>query len=380
MDSMKGFLHKLLDYTLVAMTTLAVVGLFLLLPMSFSRFNISQSLREQYDLIDVYTTIHNQIGRKHQMLKSSAEIIIVNTGGIHSRQELADIIAEVDAASPEVIGLDIMFLQDSHDSAAARLSSIIRSSTRIISPATLEDETGDYTNIFNSISCPFYASPEDNNLGFINIELMGKSETCRTFTAWMYHNERKVGSMPLMMVKTADPERYAEIKDNKRKYINYKRSAITTVDAASLEGNTDLLKDRIVLIGDITEISDQHSSPLSYRTSGVEILAHTVSTILNDSHIRKMNEFGAWLIAFLVCLAFVPLINWLRRNEWVAIFIPMIQTLLILLFIFFNYLIFANCNYYIQILYIMLAIGFSDLGNSLYFKVKGLILKKIRHE
>ena len=56
---MKKAVKRFLDVLIPAALSLVVAWLFILLPLSLSIFNVSQSLREQYDLIDAFTVIRN---------------------------------------------------------------------------------------------------------------------------------------------------------------------------------------------------------------------------------------------------------------------------------------------------------------------------------
>ena len=145
--------------------------------------------------------------------------------------------------------------------------------------------------------------------------------------------------------------------------------------AASVPYNTDMLKGKIVLVGDRDDSADKHVTAVDARLPGVDIHAMTLATMLDGRYVNVMSEFGAWLLAFFVIFFFLPLIKLAKKNEWTSVFCPVFQTLLIILAIFLCYVIFVSFGYYIRVVYALLGIGFIELGYNLYIKLKGLCVR-----
>ena len=70
---MKQFFQSVADNLAAAVLTLLVVLLFVLFPLSFSRFNTVQTMREQYNLMDTYFMISNHLGQKKPYRPTSSE-------------------------------------------------------------------------------------------------------------------------------------------------------------------------------------------------------------------------------------------------------------------------------------------------------------------
>ncbi len=371
-----------LDYALISLIVTGIAGLFILLPFSFSLFNTSQTLREQYSLIDAYHSIYNSIDNSNPSVKLSNDIVIIDIKDIYDRTELADILAAIHAAHPKAIGLDVTFYEKK-DSAADAVISRVAAQENVITPCALLYETGTDTREFENMKTSFYVdSLPDDRIGFVNIDLAGSTMTCRYFIPEMSYRNERIPNFAVAVAETASPQMYDALEErgNDREYINFDRTAFLSIDAAAVAENMDLLTDKIVLVGDKGDLADQYVTPMDSRQPGVEIHAHAIDTIIHGKFIDIMPEAGAWFLAFCITFLLLPLMDMLHRNEWTAIFIPLVQTVLIFIAVFIGYQIFVSQHYYIKIIYTILAIGFMDVGTGLYRKTKSSILKKKNHE
>lgn len=374
-DKAKRLFKVMADNASASAMTLFVVFVFILFPLSFSRFNTAQTMREQYNLMDAYNTIYNLVTEKRPFVRTSDEIVIVDISDMYDRSDLARMLKSVVDASPKVIGLDVTFYERKDEVADALLDSLA-SLPKVISPCLLMYEEED--RFFHVAKTSFYNDSHDcPNVGFVNVELLGATRVCRTFSPKMYCGEDSVMNFAALVAKIASLEAYEGLlaRSHPSEYINYDRTGFTDISAFYVEENTGMLEGKIVLIGDKEDLADRYMTPIDASQPGVEIHAHVVDTILHDKYIDVMSEPTAWILAYLVIFLAIPFNALLRRNTWTSLFIPVFQTFLILVSVFVGYWIFASCHYYVRVVYAMLGIGFMEVGVGLYNKLKLLIFK-----
>lgn len=353
---------------MVAFISLALSGLFVLVPFSFSLFNVSQSLREQYSLTDAFLSIKNNLFENSHATEISPQMVIVNVGGIYDRDELCDIFEEVLSAGPSVVGLDLMFESPKDSITDARLASLIKENPKIVSPCVLKEDSG----TFYGMELPFYLNEEPDGAGYVNIIVDKPSETCRKFSPVSLCNGKEIESLPLKMLGISSEKRYAAILSEgpSTKVINYQRSRILTIDASSLEGNLDIIQGKPVIIGDCDNRYDMHATPISHWTPGSEVLGASYLTLLEDSHIRTMSDFHSMVLAFFLALLVFPLGIPLRKSNLGQAVMPIVQTILIIFLIYISYVIFVRFNLCIKVIYPVLSIGFIETSANILNAIK----------
>lgn len=360
--------------------TLIVVCVFALFPLSLSRFNTAQTMREQYNLMDAYFAISNRIGDERPYRYTSNEVIVVDIANIYDRNELADVIETVCMAEPRVVGLDVFF-EEKKDEEADRRIRRSAADQRVISPIILSLGMPEDITSFKGAVLPFYMNDIKDNSGFVNVASSGASQIVRTFPKSLSLGNVDIPNMDIAIVREVSRLSYLKAieRESDVEYINYSLSSFTSISAESLPYNMDLLKDRVVIIGDRADVSDMHVTPLSPRTPGVDIHAMSVATILEEKYINVMSEAGAWILAFVTIFLFLPILRLVKLNSWSSVFCPVIQTLLILISIFFYYIVFASHGYYVKVVYALMGIGFLDFAYNLYYKIKEVCVKLFSH-
>lgn len=373
---MKRLFNVMADNALASAVTLLVVFVFILFPLSFSRFNTAQTMREQYNLMDAYNTIYNQVTEQRPVVRTNEQILIVDISGIYDRRQLAQMLKDVMDASPKAVGLDVTFYERK-DSLGDRILDSLASLPNVVSPCLLQFEEDDMHFLAGNVS--FYVdSLSQPNLGFVNVELTGATQVCRTFCPRMYCSGMPMDNFAVLVAKEASENACRRLYDrrNEREYINYDRTGFTDISGLYVKECRDMIKDKIVLIGDKQDVADWFVTPMEPRQPGVEIHAHVIDTVINEKYIDVMSEAGAWMLAYIMVFLFIPFNALLKRNAWTALFIPVFQTLLILACVFVGYWIFVSFGYYVRVVYAMLALGVMEVGSGLYWKFKGLILKR----
>ena len=74
------------------------------------------------------------------------------------------------------------------------------------------------------------------------------------------------------------------------------------------------LKDKVVMIGSMSDVKDTYLTPLRQPQAGVMIHAHAVQTILSGTYIRESSAWLSWFIAIILCMTFITLL-WIARKR-----------------------------------------------------------------
>ena len=373
---LKHFLLSIVENLSATAVTMVIVLIFVLFPLSFSRFNTIQTMREQYNLMDTYFSISNHIGQKKPYRPISNQIIIVDIKDVYNRDSLAHLFKSIVSAGPKAIGLDVFFDERKSEYADSILSKIT-SLPHVVSPFMLKDEILGEDKTFATLQTSFYMDTLSPNSGFVNLATSGANETCRIFSKTLTFDGKQVDNFDMALLKVISESDYtmAMKRAQNDEYINYSLSSYSVFSAEAISSNLDILKDKIILIGDREDISDKHVTAVNARMPGVDIHAMTLATMLNGRYVDTMSEFGAWVLAFFAIFLFLPFIRLIKKNEWTSIFCPILQTLLIISAIFLCYVIFVSCGYYVRVVYALLGIGFIELGFNLYIKLKDLCVR-----
>lgn len=368
--------RKLLDNALVALLTMAIVGVFVVLPLSFSIFNTTQNLKEQYSLLDAFYTMNNQLPEGRSFLRTDADITIVDLSGVSDRQGVLLTLRKILDAKPKMVGFDVWMAGRRGIPEEDSLQALLAGNPSVVSPCLLANETAPGAISFLNVYFPFYADEKTPNIGAANIDLQGASWNCRTFTPSLSCNGKTYPVLSVEMSRHLDTTAWAAVmkQADKPHYIQFAKDGYQNVSALFILTDTTgiastLLREKIILVGDTNDASDVYATPVKIRMSGVEIHANILNSILTGSWPRTMGTVPAWILAFLGVFLFLPLLHLLKRNEWLSIFSGAIQAILIILLVFVSFRIFVHYNYYVNSIYLLLGIGFMGMADSLYKKI-----------
>lgn len=270
---------------------------------SVTAFNSSLSGGD-FRMSDVYNSVINS----NVNPRLSSDIIIVNVDDC-SRMQIADVLSAINNANPTAIGLDVIFPWQYPDDEI--LVDAIRECTHIVLPQriVLSDDTSEPTGLkgsyFYDISFPYY--------GIVNFESYAISNTVRESRRSFSVNDTTFLSMPAELARLANPEAYATLADRAEdKFtIVYPAIEFDTISANELLEQTDdlsrVLKGKIVLVGDLYDGHDFHVTPINKAMPGIKVQAYATETILNGVYIRTTSSNFNWVLAILICMAFITL-------------------------------------------------------------------------
>ncbi len=158
--------------------------------------------------------------------------------------------------------------------------------------------------------------------------------------------------------------------DNTEEVINFCSRTYNIFKPEEIPDNVEEITGKIVLIGSLSFKEDMHTTPVKAAMTGVQIHAHTLSTILSEQYFYKVGKWWNWAIAFISCfmvIAFSMFIPVKIKSMAMRLF----QLLLLYVTIRYGYELFINYNLIINFSYSLLMITFGLLANDFWVGVEG---------
>lgn len=293
---MKKFWTRLfcIDHLLVCLVSLLLMGILVFL--SFNIYFLSPVARaiEEFSLSDLYYRVAWQDDVEPPQ---SPNITLVDITPLYDRGEIADVLEEVGKCEPAVIGVDVIFEGEKEDvSADMRIMEVAADM-----PATVfANKLIDYSSAdgsFHNVVRPFFANDRTTE-GYVNA-VGDMSSTCLRYLSV----ERKLEGKPVesFTAKIAEAYREQALPQGQRadRFINYRFMDFPVVNYDSIAQNVDLLKDRIVLLGTLTEEQDMHYTPLG-KIPGLKVQGYAIQTLLDQRNVITVSDEWMWLITIIV--------------------------------------------------------------------------------
>ena len=349
-----------------AITLLAVVLSKTLLYSFTSMLALKSSIEvKDYKFSDLYYSVANNSLPK----KNSDDIVMFAVDGL-SRKEITALLYDIKAAEPKTIGVDVVF-EYQYDGD----SSLIET-----------------TSAPNIVMAEFFATQEDNAIR--------KSYFCDSNHlphGGMVNLEDGVIRNYCMQFQIGDsiyPSFAAEVAKAAGFDIDNQESVEASIYFPSLdfwilnpdmfidqyESCAELIKDKIVLVGDTANRFDLHQTPIG-TMGGLKIHAVILETIILKHNIRNAPTWISWFIAIISCAIFVGL-NIILTNKKLAtgkLLFRLAQILVLYLFFWIGCVLFTKHNLCIDFAPSLSMIAIGLLAYDIYFGFVALYKKTINN-
>lgn len=293
-DSLKNLVKGCARATIVTLLAF-VLSAFLLEPLSFSAFSLfSAPEKSDFTITDLYA----QVADRRPVRTIDQDIILVDVG-YSKREEIIDIINQVTFWRPKVVGVDILFeMTTPYDSL---LLEALHESENVIVPVGLEESPD---GSFEIRDIPFFYPDRRMTYAASNLPSKGEGGTIREFvTSFPLEGGDSILSFPQAVAIAYDSRALATFRQRNNTYemIDYPSRDFVTLTHNEISEAGDMLTDKIVLIGALSDAFDIHGTPIDRYMSGLHIHASSVSTILNNRFFDPAFKFPSWLPAFFFC-------------------------------------------------------------------------------
>jgi CHASE2 domain-containing sensor protein len=331
-----------------------------------------------FNFTDVYYQILQESGDNDY----NDDIVIVDLTPLQNRQEIATALQQIEEQHPKVIGVDCVFEGLKEDTLGdIMISNVAAEYQNIVFSCKYLDYANDslgYTVAVRS----FFAEPLEVEQGFTNMQYSLYGSMARLVSLGRkFNGELQPSFIARVVNHTLDKPLPIEDKDLR---INFTPTIFTVIPPDSISEYADKIKDKIVLLGTMTDEYDMHMTPMG-KMPGVELLAYAGQTLQNR---LEVGTFPVWLeviVSFLmVLLTQILLTKWgdytsSRKNKYWrnTVSLVFVKTQLLMYWMIFlmymSYLIFYLLRFDIGLGYAMSAMAFLTMATDFYTKAKNML-------
>lgn len=318
------------------------------------------------ELIDLYTLSVNR-----SPVKQQSDIVLLPIDGC-SRQQVTSLIKALRPMPVSAIGVDITFPYSEEKD--MELIDAILSDERIVMASR---ENGSYfEKALESLGTSF---------GSIRLDVDTRYDVVRSFTYTHPCQSGALSSFESQLAHIAQPESYEHLFPlDKSSYISYANVHFDTIPATLLLDSmrdTELianrLKGKIVLLGDLNQVSDTYRTPLQPDMPGVVIHAYVLSTMLYHRYIRTPPVEFSWVMAIIISIFFSWLMlvfKW-KMEDAEGLLLRVTQLVLMLIVVCFGVLAFNYLHLYFNMEPIFFALAIQAVMLDIWVGIMGLIYK-----
>ena len=179
------------------------------------------------------------------------------------------------------------------------------------------------------------------------------------------------------MVNTYTGEETVKLSE-KNININFHPMRFPTINAKEVLEHPELIEDRVVLFGAMKDAVDRHYTPLG-TIPGVELLAYSVQTVVDQKEIKSLPQWLMWVISFLLTMfthwwtqGWIEYQNRVRKNPFARVFMTSLMVIGFLRFLWMavltgiGYLLFNFFDLSVNFGWAFSAICFLTTGQGFY--------------
>ena len=323
---------------------------------------------KDYQISDLYSAVSD----RNPIRTLSDDVILVAVDAL-SREQITDVIQVVNSASPRAVGVDILF-EYPHVEDSALIS--VTSAANMVMAAVRYDDTTMLTSYF----CD---DMEASRVGITNLEVSSPIDVVRCFRTQYMVWGIPYNSFASKVATVGGYEAASAVRDGS--YIYFPGLEFRVVEpwmlAEQPERCDSLLKDKIVLIGDMENMQDMHRTPVG-TMSGLQIQASIIETIVKGHDIQRTSVWVDWAVAILSCVLLV-LVNMFLSGKNLAtgkLLLRLAQILLLYLYFWAGCELFARYGLSVDFAPALSMIALGLLAYDIYFGClvlyKKLIIKQ----
>lgn len=344
------------------------LSLLLVQPLSFSAMSVfAPPEKDDFSISDFYA----QVADKRPTRYNDLDIVIVDIGAL-DREGIASLIEEISLCGPRCVGLDVMFEEPRIPAVDSLLLNAIAANPGIVLPLNVA-ECGD--NKFKISERPFfYKSIGGVEYGAANLPGKFRGSTIREFAiSYPLDNGKTLPSFPVAIAKKVDSEAVKRLKDrgNNLETIDYPSREFNIIHPEELYDHADELTGKIVLVGAVTDIGDMHASPVNGYSSGIEIHALALSTVLGGRYYSSTSKIHDWLLAWILCYL-VTLLGLLVDVRVKGLVVRILQFVLVYLAVQIGYSLYVDHRMIINFSYTLLMVTFGLFAADIWNGCTGL--------
>ena len=272
-----------------------VVGMFAMFALNLSFLNPIAQVVEDFEMTDIYY----QILQDTDELEDEDDVTIVDMSELYSRRELAETLHNIEALHPKVVGVDIVFEGLKEDSIGDEMMrEVAERYDDIVFSYKLLNYVNNSTGYVDAVHSFFVT--EGTNEGFTNMQRNLYGGMKRQLSLGQKHQGKVVPSFVTQVVNGFESANTLAVEERELN-INFTPRRFRTIEPDSINLHPEWITDKVVLFGAMKDEQDMHYTPLG-KMSGVELLAYSVATLLEQSEVWMPGTCLTGLLSFLLVL------------------------------------------------------------------------------
>ena len=291
----KSKLKALLRHVTITLLTFIIVALFAGVAFNLSFMSPVARALENFSFNDIYYQMLAEDGE----WPTSQAITIVDMTELQKRRLLAQLLDTIASYKPAIMGIDIVFEGERDDVEGDIM--VQEAADRIKDKAVFSYTLNNYQNgQFQTEVHSFFTDEITVNEGFTNFQRSLYGDIKRTVSLG---RPTKGDIKPSFIVQLANlyaGKKVFEAEDRDQS-INFTPTEFKIVPYDSVAFYSNLISDRIVLVGAMNDLKDQHYTPLG-KIAGVELLAYATQTLVLQKEIKEAPAILNIIVSFLLVL------------------------------------------------------------------------------
>ncbi|MGM9679554.1 MAG: CHASE2 domain-containing protein [Bacteroidaceae bacterium] len=294
----------------LAITVLSymIMGFFALM-LSIKSFDPLSNALRSFSFTDIYYQILSQT----TVPDTSRVVTIVDMTQIYRRGQMAQVLQDIQAASPKVVGIDVVFDLEKDDfegnDSLIRIAQDYGNMVFSMKSLDFDEDNGGYTKEIHS----FLTNYVDVKEGASNVPRGGQYDVLkREIMRRILSMGRELPSLPAL-VASEYTGRELWKEDEATIGINFSPKVFDVLSPEEVRQHPELIEGRVVMLGAMYEDSDTHWTPIG-KIPGVELLAYGIQTMLEKREVRHLPSFLTYLISFFLSLAYCYFIVYFKHT------------------------------------------------------------------
>ncbi len=356
--------------SVVTALAFGIMGLYAVVALNVKVFNPISKAFADYSITDFY----------YDMLATGTPdtsniVTIVDMTELPNRRTLAMALEEIAECKPKAVGVDVVFegLKEFDELGDRMIDDVAHAQPKTVFSYKLITDSWDGHEYHQTVRS-FFADSLITQ-GYTNMPRNLYGGMKRQLSLGCYVEGELVPSLIKRVADEYAGEETMELAD-KNVRINFRPMEYKVVPPDSIMEYRELIEDRIVLFGAMTEEADMHYTPRG-KIAGVKLLAYAIETLLKHNEIKEVPLWLTWVISFLVVLIAVVFLE--RYDRFVAkrstltkvvfgsiLVKGLVRFAWIAIFMWLAFLLFSLFNISLNLAYAVTAIAFTVSANNLY--------------
>jgi CHASE2 domain-containing sensor protein len=361
----KDHLHEIFhhDHVFVVVLAWVIAGFWAILFVNFTIFDpVSRALSE-FKMTDIYFTIQ----RMGNNVKWSDDIVLIDITEQRDRGEIAQTLQDLASCNPKTVLMDVIFEMEGEDLVAngELVSAIDQLPQSVLSCKLIasSEVQGKFVDVLKSFFEPF----GDYTWAYSNVlKGNGPNGTLRDYTISQKVDTATYYSLPYLAA-CRYMEKEPSVEKNNKRTIVYSNIEFPVVRYDSIMENKALIKDKLVMVGTVTEEADMHFTPVG-KMAGMKTVAYAAQTYIDHHEISSMSSIVSWILTVLVCLI-AAYAGYLTRKYSPRFFIywnKVVYMVISVVFAWIGFICFVKYDYDISLLLPLLGVAFIERGRIHY--------------